>query len=116
MTKNQFLKSFLFELDRAERAYNLYKNDSVYLHAKNIHKANASIINLISDNSFFLDGDIRSKSLDLLEHLDVWMEQFEHLEKNLHPEIKSEFIFERFKDTKPFPNDIRKLLRKEIQE
>jgi len=115
MTKEQVLKSLLFQIERAQGAYSLYKAEPVYLHASNIRKANAAQIKLLSEYGGLFEGDLRRAFLELLGHLDVWMEQFHHLRDKLHPGAKTEFIFERFPGTQPFPHQVKTLIEKELE-
>lgn len=115
MTKREFLKAVLFHLKRAQGAYKLYGVDSVYLLARNIYKANTSILNLVNTYPYLIPEDLESEFLNLTEHLDVWVEQFNHLEHQTNPDPETDFIFERFRNTKPFPVNISKLIEQEIK-
>lgn len=114
MSNKEVLKNILFQLDRAEYAYELYQNNQVYLHASNIYKANSVIIEIINSHGGSFSGIIRTELLHLLVHLDVWMEQFHHLESKLNPGLETKFIFERLKDTMPFPKSVRNLILNEL--
>lgn len=115
MNKQEVLRAITFQLDRAQRAYQLYRERPVYLHACNIYKGNAEVVNLLLAHGGSFDGALREGLLDLLEHLDVWTEQFHHLEDELNPGAETEFVFERFPGTKPFPQNIRDLIDKELK-
>lgn len=116
MSNKEVLNNILFQLDRAQSAYQLYRESPVYLHACNIYKGNSAVVDLLVTYGGSFGGDLREAFLQLIAHLDVWMEQFHHLEAALEPKAETEFIFERFTGTEPFPHGVRQLILNEIKE
>ncbi len=115
MTNSEVLNNILFQLDRAQNAYQLYRENPVYLHACNIYKGNAAVVDLLGIYGGTFLGDLREAFLQLIAHLDVWMEQFHHLEAALEPKAETEFIFERFAGTEPFPAGVRQLIEEGLK-
>tara|TARA_R110002050_G_scaffold13971_2_gene44467 strand:+ start:12198 stop:12557 length:360 start_codon:yes stop_codon:yes gene_type:complete len=115
MSKYELLYAIVFQMERAQRAYQYYRNEQVYLHACNIYKGNNEMASLLTRYGWKLDNEIYEGSLDLLEHLDVWLEQFYHLKSELNPSPQTKFIFERFKGTRPFPQGFRQQIEKELK-
>jgi len=115
MTNREFLKAVLFHLKRAHKAYKLYREDPVYLLARNIYKANIAISDLVNTYPYLIPEGLESEFLNLTEHMDVWIEQFIHLERQKILEPEAEFIFQRFRNTKPFPVTIGKLIEEEVK-
>lgn len=111
MNNFQLVRAILFQMERSQRAYDQYRKNRVYLHACNIYKGNCKVVELINAACGSLEEPLRGHLLDLLEHLDVWMEQFRHLEKDLHPGADTEFIFSRIPNTPPFPVKTQEFLK-----
>lgn len=95
--------ALLFEL--SQKHYKLYlENSKTYLYAKSIYRTNEEIVRLIKGHRI----DITNKSdhddfLALLVHYDIWMSQFEILEKQLNPLEETTFMFVRPENTPAFP-------------
>lgn len=115
MKDREVLKAILFQLDRAQIAYQAYKKNSIYLYAKSIQIANMQIIEIINSNAGLFSGRLREVLLHLVSHLDIWFAQFQNLEMSLSPDLTTKFVFDRFEGSLPFPSEIRGLIESELE-
>lgn len=116
MTKlDEVLRSAIFELDRSERAYKAYLPEKKYLHAKALKRSNERLITLITKNSALFTGELRDCCLELIEHMDVWFDQFAQLEQDDNPSIEDPFVFKRIIETKAFPKGLREVFVRHLE-
>lgn len=117
MTKlDQVLRAAIFEIDRADRAYKSYLEEKDYLYAKALHKSNTRLMQLIVQNSAFFSAELREACLDLVEHLDVWFDQFSELEITLKPKIGDTFVFQRIPGSKAYPKGLREVFFQHLED
>ena len=88
-------RHLLFNLKRAERAYQVYlDNGQQFIYAKNLKKANDTIINLLTNHNHSLPKTLENDAILLLEHLEIWSEHWMDLAQKQNPELNDEFIFQ----------------------
>jgi len=97
-------------IERSKAAYGLYIRDKKYYQALRIKQANNEVYGLLQSFLYECkDSEIGVVHVYLF-HLEDWFHQFEYLERN-EPALESEFVFERFVDTPPFPKNILTILK-----
>lgn len=79
--------------------------NKIYLHALTIRNANQRIYHLLVSNLAILPSDLEEEALDLLNHYDIWMEQFKLYEKEKQPNAGDAFIFHHLDDQCAFPKE-----------
>ena len=96
-------------IERSQKAYDLYKTYPNYHHALHIFNANKVIYEelnklLASDK---LSYSFRNQIYNYIFHLEDWFLQFGLYEKHVEG-LEEEFIFEPFKHSIPFPTNFIK--------
>jgi hypothetical protein len=88
--------------------YGKYMKNKIYLHALTIRNANRRIYELLVSHLSQLPPAIEKESLQLLNHYDIWMEQFRLYEKELQPAAGDLFVFHHLDDQCGFPREAEK--------
>jgi hypothetical protein len=97
-------KKIIRSIHRSTSAYNLYKEDKMYYQAQRIFSANKKIYKLLVQYSYDCDEAILKEVYNYIFHLDDWFNQFhKHTDKPI--ELEAEFVFDRLKNSIPFPSD-----------
>lgn len=95
MGEEDFVRIISFHLKRAKRAYQIYLgNEKQFLYARLIKKANDKIVEVIIENITQIPVEIEEDAIALLEHLEIWKEHWEDLERRMDPKLTDEFVFE----------------------
>lgn len=97
-------------IERSEAAYGLYVQDKKYYQALRIKQANTEVYNLLQSFLYECKDSEVGIVHDYLFHLEDWFHQFEALEMN-GTSLESEFVFARFIDSPPFPQNILTILQ-----
>ncbi len=105
------INAIIFHIERAQEAYQLYLQGRKYYQALRIYKANQNIYFLINENAHFWIHADKSAIINFLFHLEDWFEQFNLLVTLKSPELKDEFIFDRFENSPAFPKNIIDIIR-----
>ena len=94
-TTFDLLGRIYMQLQRSQLAYRNYHEDGrKFLHAKILRNCNESLRNEILTQGYLLQNDLRRHALELVKHLDVWMEKWQAHELLSEPSLDTEFIFE----------------------
>lgn len=96
--------AILRAVERSTAAYNLYKDDKMYYQALRIYKANTKVYELLVQFSSSCDEVIVQEVYHFIFHLEDWFEQFNKF-ANKTVELEDVFVFERLKNSIPFPSD-----------
>ena len=89
---------------RSTSAYNLYREDKMYYQALRIFSANKKTYKLLVRYSYSCDEMILKEVCNYIFHLEDWFNQFnKNADKPI--ELEAEFVFERLKNSIPFPSD-----------
>lgn len=99
----EFLKPLEFLLRLSGRAYEKYMRNKIYLHARNIRKANELVYQLVIDKTHFIPDEIQKDCIELLNHYDCWLLQFIDEEQKRKPALTDEFVFYRADDQIAYP-------------
>lgn len=91
-------------IGRSTIAYDLYKKDKMYYQALRIFKANKKIYKLLVQYSYCCDESTVEEVYRFIFHLEDWFEQFNKFTTN-SIQLEDVFVFERLKNSIPFPSD-----------
>ncbi|MFM9825244.1 hypothetical protein [Flavobacterium sp.] len=97
-------KKIIREIQRSTNAYELYKEDKMYYQALRIFSANKKIYKLLVQYSYDCEEGILKDVYNYIFHLEDWFNQFNKYADNTI-ELEAEFVFERLKNSIPFPSD-----------
>ena len=93
MTNIELFSRLILLMDLADRAYENYMANKLYLHAVCIRKNNAAIYNCIIEHADDFPKGLYPHLLDLLNHYDTWMAQFDLFQKTKVFSANEPFIF-----------------------
>jgi hypothetical protein len=96
--------AILRSIERTTRAYNLYKEDRMFYQALRIHKANKQVYELLVQFSHTCEESILKDVHNYIFHLEDWFEQFDKFVTETI-QLEDVFVFERLKNSIPFPSD-----------
>jgi len=106
-TKEEEFRKFILPLyllmQLSGKAYSKYMNNKIYLHALIIRSANGKIYDLIIKSLDIAPEELHDHLLNLLNHYDIWFEQFNEHERKMKPSLSDSFIFYRLDDQSVFP-------------
>jgi ABC-type Na+ transport system ATPase subunit NatA len=125
-TKEEEFRKFILPLyllmQLSVKAYSKYMNNKIYLHALIIRSANTKIYDLIIKSLDITPEELHDHLLNLLNHYDIWFEQFNEHEMKMKPSLSDSFIFYHLDDQSVFPKqaeqkifDYYHQLKKEIK-
>ena len=103
------------QLDRTKRAFHRWQSKNLYLEAKIIKDSNTIIRDLLLNKGHLIPIDLMEDSGKLIEHYDVWLEEFEKRRGGKEPDINTVFIFAGPQGY-PFPKDIEINYQKKCNE
>ncbi len=99
---------------RSQAAYNLYVPEKKYFQALRIKSANLNVYEILEVYLYECEENEKEAIQQYIFHLEDWFSQFEELEK-AEPDLESEFVFERFKNSPEFPKTfVNKILLKKL--
>jgi len=90
---------------------NYLKDDKIYLHAKILKECNLRIRELLLENAFILDDDLKKDAIDLISHYDIWVEKWNDLKEKINPNLDDFFIFQ---NEHRFPKEAERRLEDEF--
>ena len=76
-----------------KRAFNRYKAKNIYLETKVIAEGNTSIKNLLLSHGHLIPAELLDDAGRLVEHFEVWLEEFERVRDEKKPELETQFVF-----------------------
>ena len=97
------------QLDRTKRAFGRWNEKKLYLELKVVREANLAVRDLLLGKPHLIPPDLRSDAGDLVQHYDVWLEEFEKLRGGDEPDLTSEFVYAGPAGY-PFPKEAEKRL------
>ena len=102
------IQKLLFYLDKVKKIHEKYmSNGKVFIDTIELRKINEKILVLIKEINLQDNKELKSSSLDLIEHLVEWISIWDK-EKNIRtPSNDNEFIFNVYKK---YPKNFEKLL------
>lgn len=93
-------------IERSQKAYELYKINTNYHHALHIYHANKVIYEELNKllNSKIVDVNFKNKVYTYIFHLEDWFLQFHLLEKQVN-DLEERFVFAPLEFNIPFPTN-----------
>lgn len=85
------------------KAYAKYLRNKIYLYALTIRMSNKKIYDFIIEHLSEIPESLQDDVLELLNHYDIWMEQFREFEANQRPSVADLFIFHHIDSQSAFP-------------
>jgi hypothetical protein len=80
-------------LDRTEKAFHRWETKNLYLEVKIIKESNTVIRDLLLTKGHLIPIELLDDSSSLIEHYDVWLENFEKQRGNAELDIDTEFVY-----------------------
>ena len=99
----ELLSPLVLQFERSKNSYTRYLTNNHFLHAQTLMKANSEILRLLMEKAFLIPDTLHDDSMKIIDHLDVWMVQYEQLVKELEPKANDKFIFYRPAESIEFP-------------
>lgn len=119
---SELLGQINIQFDRTKRAFHRYNTTNIYLEAKVLKDGNEKIRNLLLEKAYLIPGELMEDANQLIEHYDVWLEEFYKHRDSENPNLDQKFIWAgpkgfRFPDKAEanFKNKYQEL-RKELYE
>lgn len=81
------------QLDRTNRAFGRWREKSVYLEAKIIKQGNETILDLLLTKGYLIPPELLQDAGQLIEHYDVWLEEFDRQRVATNPDLETPFVF-----------------------
>jgi hypothetical protein len=83
----------VMQFDRVKRAFNRYKRKNIYLETKVIAEGNTTIKTLLLSHGHLIPAELLDDAGRLVEHFEVWLEEFERVRDEKKPELETQFVF-----------------------
>jgi hypothetical protein len=99
----ELLSPLVLQFDRSKNCYSRYLINHHFLHAQTLKKANTEILRLLCEKTHLIPDKLMEDALKLIDHLDVWFEQYEHLVLEQNPRVHDSFVFHRPAESIEFP-------------
>lgn len=93
-------------------AYRKYLLNKIYLYALTIRSSNQKVYNHILKNLSSLPDEVQEDGLLLLNHYDIWMQQFSDYEAKLSPQLGDQFVFHHLDSQSAFPREAEEKIKK----
>jgi hypothetical protein len=83
----------VMQFDRIKRAFKRYQHKNICLETKVIAEGNTTIKTLLLSHGHLIPGELLDDAGRLVEHFDVWLEEFERVRDEKKPELETQFVF-----------------------
>ncbi len=107
MNPNETLKDCTVRLHMlmglSDVAFSNYLTDKFYLHALCIKKNNEAVYDFIIEHAHIWPRELESDFISLLDHYDIWFNQFEQFERKQKFELNEPFVFYHLDDKSAYP-------------
>ncbi|MFC3415394.1 hypothetical protein [Algoriphagus hitonicola] len=90
---SELLGQIYIQFNRTNRAFNRYKNTNLYLEAKVLKDGNEKIRNLLLEKAHLIPAELIDDANQLIEHYDVWLEEFARHRDSENPNLDQKFIY-----------------------
>ena len=80
-------------LGRTKRAFDRWKQKNIYLESKIIGQSNKFIRDTLLSKGHLIPPSLVNDTHLLIEHYDVWLEEFERVRGSKEPALDAEFVF-----------------------
>lgn len=112
---SELLGPINIQLERTSRASRRWRTQNLFLEAKVIMQGNMVIRDLLLTKSHLIPPELQEDAGKLIEHYDIWLEEFDRLRNTEKPDLETRFVFVGPKGF-PFPKDSENLFKKKYQE
>lgn len=92
-TVSELLGQLCLQFNRTKRAFKRYSDTNLYLEAKVLKDANEKIRDLLLAKSYLIPPELIEDADELIEHYDVWLEEFYKQRDTETPNLNQKFIF-----------------------
>jgi hypothetical protein len=107
---SELLGQIYMQFNRTKRAFDRYNATNLYLESKVLKDGNEKIRNLLLDKAYLIPSELIEDANKLIEHYDVWLEEFARQRDTDKPNLDQKFIFVGPKGF-AFPIDAEKRFR-----
>ncbi|EFK96875.1 hypothetical protein LDC_1079 [sediment metagenome] len=90
---SELLGQIYMQFSRTKRAFQRYSATNLYLEAKVIKEGNEKIRNLLLEKAYLIPSELLEDANLLIEHYDVWLEEFYKQRDSEKPNLEQKFIF-----------------------
>ncbi len=100
----ELLAPLNMQFDRTKRALDRWHSKNLFLEAKVVGEGNRIIRDLLLNKGHLIPPELLENAGKLVEHYDVWLENFEKQRCSEAPDLETRFIFAG-PDGFPFPSE-----------
>lgn len=90
---SELLGQIYIQFNRTKRAFDRYNTTNFYLEAKVLKDGNEKIRNLLIEKAYLIPAELFEDADKLIEHYDVWLEEFYKHRDSEKPNLDEKFIF-----------------------
>ena len=90
---SELLGPIQMQFDRTKRAFQRWEGKNLYLEAKIIRKGNLTIRDLLLSQGHLIPPELRPDAAALIEHYDVWLEEFDRVRSETNPANDTQFVY-----------------------
>lgn len=112
---SELLGPINIQLERTFRAFRRWNNQNLFLEAKVIMQGNMVIRDLLLTKSHLIPSELQEDAGKLIEHYDIWLEEYDRLRNAIKPDLETPFVFVGQKGF-PFPKDSEQLFKEKYKE
>jgi len=109
-TLAELLGPLYMQFCRTYDAFRRYNAGNLYLEAKILREGNQKIRDLLLEKTYLIPIDLQEDARKLVEHYDIWLEEFDKLRGDSHKDLSEKFVFVGPKGY-PFPKEAEKRLK-----
>lgn len=92
-TVSELLGLINIQFNRTKRASDRYTDTNLFLEAKVLKEGNQTIRNLLLEKAYLIPSELMKEANDLIEHYDVWLEEFNKQRDAENPNLNQKFIY-----------------------
>ena len=112
---SELLGPMRMQFGRTARAFARYDSTNIYLEAKILRDGNMAIRDLLLANGHLIPPELLDDADRLIEHYDVWLEEFERVRGGSEPDLQATFVYAGPKGFR-FPGDAEDRFRDALLE
>jgi len=90
---SELLGPMVIYFDRTKRAFNRWQKENRYLEAMVMKTSNETIRDLLLKKGHLIPPELLEDAGQLIEHYDVWLEEFDRLRVGKKPDGKAPFVY-----------------------
>jgi hypothetical protein len=110
----ELLAPVVMQLRRTKRALDRWEKQNLYLEMKVMREGNITVRDLLLGKGHLIPPSLAECADRLIEHYDVWLEEFERTRLAKKPDLKTKFVFAASKGY-AFPKDCDQAFRDEFE-